>query len=356
MNNATTSAILSAATKPVSKVAKATKGTKHASNAKKSRKAAAVKRVKNAVAPVVTPEPVAVAPVVVDTVNPLATRAVLVRLYVPSIPQYKKDKDASAKVQADNNVKDGDKSARVQKTLMSGPEMKACTNAAQKLRNYLKSAAAPWFDGVFIIAAPRVTEVLSKGKELMRELELAVIDLADKVDLVIEADKIRLDGLFDQSDYISRGMLLAKSKAVLEVMPVPADFRSGMVSDAIAEETNKALTQRINEAKTDLLQRLAGKLRHAVSTISTAHEKRFVSSNVSNIVDMANEVFSCLFDGDERLAKLCESLKAEFSPLCTVEAIDAIKDEASSVARDEAKAKAEKALAEVEAAMSMFAV
>jgi hypothetical protein len=284
--------------------------------------------------------------------NHLAARAVLVQLYVPSVPQYKRDNEATKEVCDAHNVVGGKASARVQKTLLSGPVMNAVNNAAGKLRNLHASLTAPWNTGQGIVAAGRVEEVLVKLKEAARAYEAAVLNLADKVEGIKVEDQTRLGTLYRESDYISRETLLAKARATITVYPVSTDFRSGIVSDAIASETARAVDAQTASAKRDLLERLAKVVRHAVARIGTAHEARFCESNLTNVVDTAEEVLACLFDGDERLSTLCASLKVEFAGLAQL--TESLKDEESVTVREDASAKAKASLASIETLMEAF--
>ena len=284
--------------------------------------------------------------------NHLAARAVLVQLYIPSVPQYKRDNEATKEICDLHNVIGGKASARVQKTLFAGPVMNAVNNASQKLRNLHSSLTAPWNVGQGIVAASKIEGVLIKLKEAARVYAEAVDGLADKVEAVKIEDQTRLGSLYRESDYLSRESLRVKSRAIITVYPVSTDFRSGIVNDAIVSETARAVDAQTSAAKRDLLERLVEVTHHAVSRIATAHEARFCESNLTNVVEMAEEVLGCLFDGDERLANVCTSLKAEFGELAKL--TDALKDEDQVVLRESASATAKASLASIESLMEAF--
>lgn len=291
--------------------------------------------------------------VTLPTTNHLAARAVLVQLYIPTVPCYKRDKEATDEVCNLHGVQGGKNSARVQKTLMDGPEMRRVINAAQKLRNLHARLTAPWNVGQGIAPAAKIVEIKAKMEEGAREYADAVNDLASKVSGIIDADRNRLGTLFKESDYRSAEEIRTKAAVRITILPVGTDFRAGMVDDAIASETARALDAQANQAKADLLERLGTVVRHAATRIENADKvARFCDSNITNVVEVAEQVLGCVFDGDERLASLCSSLKATFGEMA--QNIDGIKDEGSSVLRDEATAKAKDSLKQIEEMMEGF--
>lgn len=290
--------------------------------------------------------------------NTLASKAVLIRLSAGAFIGAPRDKVLTAELEAAHNT--AAKVLSVRKKIMQGAELNLCAAKLQELRATFERLSAPWLDGgLRIVAAREIVNVKTKMEETRRIYLAAVDAFCSKRDEIMQRDNspTRLNGAFRASDYPSESELRAKFYADLEILPVPADFRTEGIDASLAREIQSAadaMTEnRLKAAKTDLLARVAERLGELSAKLAKFKPSdktgRFHDASVTNIAETCAQVRAANFDDDkavERIVSKVEKAVAKLSP-------DGIKANDSEAA--DAKETAEKLLADVTASMAAFA-
>ncbi len=296
-----------------------------------------------------------------STVSMLNHRTVLIRLSAGAFIGNPQDKSLISEVEGNHNLTET-KRISVRKKIMQGKEISLCSSTLQNVRLAFEHVSAPWLDGGFrIVKASNLIAAKIKINDAIREFETAVDSFVNARDVIIDRDRVALNGTFKITDYPTASELRAKFYAKLEVSQLPpADFRVEGLADEVCAQLQIEMEQntlsRVIEAKRDLITRiqdrvssLVNKLENMPSDNASRKEKiRFHASTIENISEACKEVRNANFDDDqtvENLATKIESAVANLSP-------ELIREDEN--ARKEAKEIATKAMEEITLAMAGF--
>lgn len=247
----------------------------------------------------------------------LRDKAVLVRvsrsMYVPSMC------DRTATEIAETALQAGKKSGRfIKKLLVNCKELKDCQRAFQDVYKFYVDNSLPWMDeGMRILPNENINEF---GAELarLRDNAYACVDaLASVWDDAIEADKLRLGGMFNSADYPSASAMRQRWDVRVMFIPVPAsdDFRVGM-DDLDKQKLDDAVRQAQQESTDYLLRQLlapmqamANKLQVPIGTEGSI----FRDTLVTNLQDVAKQARSLNINDDSRISELCDEIESALS-------------------------------------------
>jgi len=287
---------------------------------------------------------------IVNLGKTLSERAICVQLEIGKFSSNKKDKRVSVEVANDEHA--NKEVVSVNKKLMSGPLMKGVTNAEQALRKYMYEKTLPWSrEGCGIVKITEYLNVKVGLEEKARDFYTAVDALVAEYDNIVNEDKAKLGGMFNQADYPSKDGF--KSRFYVKIKPVPiekTDFRSGALSNEEVERINKQIEERlensIKEAQGESLRRVQEKVVHLLTRLLA--DGKFHDSTVANVLSTVDEVKSLNIIENKDLEAVLKKVEETISCLSPEMIRENVK------ARAEAVDHAQDTLIEINNAMKAF--
>ncbi len=287
------------------------------------------------------------------TPNALSAKAILLKLSTSAFIGNPRDKKLTEQAQADNHTED--KRLSVRKQICRGPELNKVSTLLQRVRLLFERKSSPWFDGgIRILPARNFVATKLEIETAIREFNSAVEEFVTALPVtIIPRDQKALNGTFDIADYPSQDELRAKFGAKLEAMPIPTDFRVEGIDDSVREamqgELDKVSSERVKDAKREIISRLLEKVKHLSSKLnSTNEEERLNKKQLENIAEVCDDVASIVFDDDSEIIRIAGEVKASLADLSLQEIRN------SKTARAEANEKVSAELAKVQGLMAGF--
>ncbi len=285
--------------------------------------------------------------------NALSHKALGVRLSASMFIGNPRDKVLTGQVSSDNHTEA--QRISVRKRIMKGAELNLCASTLAEVRSALDQMSAPWLDGgIRIMPAKTVVDGKIKIEAKIREFQTAVDAFIAAYWQIIDRDRKALNGTFRMEDYPSQYELRAKFAAHLEFLPISTDFRVEGIDESLRDElqadADRLVISRIGEAKRDLMERISVRLGELMAKMGEPIKDgtRLHKSIVENITEACASVRASNFDEDSAIDDLASRIESAVHKLD----IESLKKDEN--ARDEARALAENALAEVSSAMSAF--
>ncbi len=233
----------------------------------------------------------------------LANRAMLVRLSISQWTARKHDKNATHTVENHYGAQDA---GRFNKVLIAQDAIKAVEKTANSARTWHYDQTLPWTDeGYRLLPAANFAEYSAKMRELHAAFDAAVDQFcANYPDLVIDA-KIRLNGLFNPSDYPRYVRDRFGLETQISPVPMAADFRVALRDEETAEiqaEIEERTAQATTAAHQDLYRRLADTIGHMADKLAT--DAIFRNSLVDNLRELCELLPRLDLQGDPVLAQI----------------------------------------------------
>jgi len=217
----------------------------------------------------------------------------IVRLSISRWYGFARDADLSQSVAADNNADTG--TANVNKRLMPKAAMKEVNAALNAVRTHFYESTLPWHDkGDRLLTRKMFTTFVERHEELKAEADKAIDKfIYGTYPRELDRAEFRMGNLFDPTDYPDPDDLRGKYRIQLEFDAVSDadDFRVEMDQshvDTIRASIEQSVQRRVNDAMTDVWDRLATTVKHFHDRMATedATFKRSTVDNLQEIVDI----------------------------------------------------------------------
>lgn len=148
--------------------------------------------------------------------------------------------------------------------------------------------------------------------KLKAEFEQAIAQFFSNYNTVINDARVRLNGMFKESDYPTRSEIEDKFRFRTSFMPVPdSDIRVGLVSgevDKLRTSIESELNNRLADAVKDIWSRIKTTVGHMRDKLADS-EAIFRDSLFENLQELI-ELLPCLnVTDDVHIASVCKSLK-----------------------------------------------
>ena len=234
---------------------------------------------------------------------------------------------------------------RYNKALLSKDALAEIVTISGRARKEHYARTLPWADnGNRILSSAGYADFARVMRDLGAEFDAAVDKFVDGYESYVADARVRLNGMFDASDYPDAREIRRKFSFKRQIWPMPdaSDFRvdlsageASRIRDDIQAEFDAALQM----AMRDVFERIAdhvGKMAERLSTYTGAPGEKMYESVVGNVRDLVALLPSLNITGDATLARIGERMTKE---LCRYD-VDALKDDAT-VRRATADAAAE---------------
>jgi hypothetical protein len=282
----------------------------------------------------------------------LSERAMLVTLNVTQWSARKLDQKVTNQINSEHNA--ATDAGRYNKLLVSRDAIKELGRIVGEARAFHYAHTLPWRDGgTRLLPSKAYLDYTAKMQAYRVEFTAAVDLFVGQYPQFVEDARLRLNGLFNESDYPAADDIKSKFSFRVEIDPVPesGDFRVD-VGDAQAEQIRADIEARTKDmmavAVKDTYSRIGEVVGHMAERLRKFQPgtdgKRasgtFHDSLVENVRDLVSLLPALNVTGDSNL----ERIAARMTALCRDDA-DALRDNES--ARASVAAEAEAIMAEV---------
>lgn len=223
---------------------------------------------------------------------------------------------------------------RYNKALLSSDALAEIVTIAGRARKEHYARTLPWADnGNRILSAVGYAEFASVMRGLGAEFDSAVDRFVAGYPAFVDDARVRLNGMFDASDYPDASDVRSRFSFKRQIWPMPdaADFRvdlSAGESQRIRDDIAAEFASSVQMATRDIFQRIAetvGHMAEKLKSFSGQPGERMHESLVGNVRDLVKLLPSLNITGDATLTRLTERMEAS---LCQYDK-DALRDDAN---------------------------
>lgn len=238
--------------------------------------------------------------------NPLANKAMLVRLSVHSWYGRKIDRKAAAAAAASLQIDGG--TDEYYKYLVPKTAFKWINECVTRMRAYHHWATFPWFDdGLRVLPGKSFFDYRTRITEFKQEFEGAVDLFINDYESYKQFAQANRQAIFDPKDYPTPDELRNMFRIETNFMPVPdGDFRLDLDPATLAELKQAALAdqQRVVEENTkELLVQLQTRILQMQKMCET-QPTRIFDATVARLVDCCEMARALNITNDGRLAAI----------------------------------------------------
>lgn len=236
--------------------------------------------------------------------NDLSKKAMLVRLSISQWTARKYDKKVSQEVADKHHIYLD--AGRYSKVLIAREEIKKIEKTANEARTFHYENTLPWRDdGARILPASNFDTYSQKMRELRSKFEHAVTLFCDNYPDLIQDARIKLNSLFNPSDYPAVNGVRRKFdfQVTIDPMPDAADFRVTLRDEDI-QEIQQDIAKRMKHVQAEAMKDLWHRLHKVVSHMADRLSKTdavFRNSLVGNLTELVNLLPRLNLAGDVEL-------------------------------------------------------
>ncbi|MHA1952471.1 MAG: hypothetical protein ACW96U_00805 [Candidatus Heimdallarchaeaceae archaeon] len=237
-------------------------------------------------------------------------KAMLVNLSISQWGMRKYDKKISNEIERKYNAIDA---GRYNKVLIAIEEGKKIEKVATEIYVYNRVNTLPWKDeGHRILPSANFFEYTTKMNDKKIKFWDSVQAFLSNYETYKEEARIRLNGMFNESDYPNLEVLKSKYKIDISFYPIPdsGDFRVNLRDDEVdrikvdIEQTVKKAEQ---DAVNDLWSRLYKAVEHIIERLSDKDNK-FKDTLIGNVIELADLLPRLNFTNDSKLDEMIKDL------------------------------------------------
>lgn len=263
----------------------------------------------------------------------LSDRAMLASLKISAWSARKLDRKITDETNRLHNASAD--AGRYNKALLAKDALGELVKLASNARTTHYSLTLPWLDdGGRILTVAGYETYTAQMAALREQWESAVKSFVDSYPSFVADARVRLNGMFNESDYPTVREVARKFDLRVRMLPVPEadDFRASVgdsQSQFIKSEIEKATREAINDAMKDVWQRVADVVSAMAEKLKAYQPDKgreggvFRDSLVQNIRDLVGILPMLNLTGDPKLTAMCGKLEKE---LCRYDA-DALRED-----------------------------
>lgn len=246
--------------------------------------------------------------------NKLIEKAMLVRLCISQWTARKYDRRISKEVASLHNTSTD--AGRYNKVLIAKQAMEAIQQIVSESRTYHYINTLAWEDtGVRLLSSNHYMDYMKKMREYKQEFERIVYAFIENYPLYVEDARVKLNGMFNSSDYPSLSDMRHKYdfKITIDPLPVSSDFRVSLNEEEI-RAIQKEIETRVRDAQAiamrDLWIRLYNPVNHMVNKLKE-ESAIFRDSLVENIMEITKLLSALNISEDGRLEEMKKEVEAK---------------------------------------------
>ncbi len=241
----------------------------------------------------------------------LQSNSLVVSLSVSQWVARKHDKAITNEVNSNHNASDD--AGRYNKLLVSKQHTEPISQIVGKARTFHYENTLCWGDNnERLLPTKNYFDYINQMSRLKDEFDRAVGEFFRNYDTVIAEARVRLNGMFRESDYPSKNEIQNKFAFRTSFMPVPEhDIRVELQSSEVAKlrmDIEAEINSRINNAVSDIWQRVKECVGHMRDKLADSNAI-FRDSLFENLRDLINLLPKLNVTNDIQIANVCNDLQ-----------------------------------------------
>jgi len=239
----------------------------------------------------------------------LNEKAMLINLSISQWCARKYDKKITKET---NDLHNADNNAgRYNKQLIAKENLENIQKIVNQARVFHYENTLPWMDeGARILPASNFFEYTTKIKSFKDKFEVVVAKFLDNYESFVEESKIKLNSMFNASDYPEKNHVINLFSFNTDIMPLPdsndfrvqlSDYETAIIKQSIEEKSKIA----IENANKDLWNRLYTAINHIKEKLSIK-DSIFRDSLIENLKDLCKLLPKLNITGDVKLEQLAK--------------------------------------------------
>jgi len=241
----------------------------------------------------------------------LTQTAMLVNIRISQWSGKKHDKQVSREVDKEHNAQNA---GRYNKFLIDEKELGELQKVSSAARSFLYDNTLPWGNnGDRLLTAENYFSFVAEVGNFTAKFENLAGEFVTKYPKLKEDARLRLNGLFKESDYPHSVDIHRKFKMEATFMPISdvSDFRVKMSrneQEQLKAEMEKEFHTRIHQANQDIWKRIQSVVASMVERLSDK-DKVFRDSLITNISELVEILPKLNFTGDPHIADIIIRMK-----------------------------------------------
>lgn len=244
----------------------------------------------------------------------ISSSAMLVDLSISTWTARKLDKSVTDEVNL--SKKASQQASRVNKNLLPGVEqLDDIVKHAAMVRNWVAARTLPWSDyGPRLVTTDKFFDFKQELDEHERLFQEKVNSFLAVYPTLISMQAFKLGEMFDREEYPDVGEIADKFRFNVAYLPIPetGDFRVDIGNEAMDElraQYEREYEQRLNNAMTDVRNRLLESLRHLAERVTDTEDgkrKRFRSNMLENFAETLASVRALNLTKDQAIEAMAD--------------------------------------------------
>ncbi|SIO53873.1 hypothetical protein [Chitinophaga niabensis] len=241
----------------------------------------------------------------------LSQRAMLANLNIKQWSGRKQDKNITREIEREHNATNA---GNFNKILIQDDELKEIQKIASAARSYFYESTLPWGDnGDRLLPSPNIFVFLQKIRKFREEFEVACETFKKRFPALKEHAKVRLNGMYKETDYPSVSDLSAKFLLKVVTMPIAdvEDFRVKIdpkEEAALKSQIEDSIKERVYHATQNIWERIQKTVNHMYEKLSD-QEGKFHNTLVTNIEDLMDLLPRLNFTNDPNITRIIADMK-----------------------------------------------
>jgi len=244
----------------------------------------------------------------------LSQKSMLVYLSIGQPKLRVTDKAATADLSMSHGV---DKQhGRVVKSLYSKDDYQPISDLINQARNHFHyKRTLPWLDGgQRILPSALFMGYAEKMREFRAEFDRLVESFVNDYAIRLSNAKLKLNGLFNESDYPAPSEIRSRFRFEVSYSPVPVagDFRMDGIDEAekaiLAAEVQKREIDAVKAANKELVQRVV-EIVGNVSSVCSKDKPKIYDTLLGNVAELADLIPALNVGGDPKLDKIAQDIR-----------------------------------------------
>lgn len=241
----------------------------------------------------------------------LSKHGMLANLKIRQWSGKKQGRKVTRQIEKDHNARDA---GRFNKTLISDDELKDIQKIATAARAYFYEATLPWADnGDRLLPSKNIFEFLTEIRKFREQFDEACTKFITMYPDLKNQAKVRLNGLYDESDYPPLSKLAGKFQLKPQTMPIADldDFRVAidpLEVEKLKTEIEESINERIYHATQNIWERIRDAVSHMYNKLSD-EDGKFHSSLVSNVEDLIDLLPRLNFTNDPNITRIVTQMR-----------------------------------------------
>lgn len=202
---------------------------------------------------------------------------------------------------------------RYNKLLFAKDKTEPISKIVNAARTYHYECTLPWGDnGERLLTSAIYLDYVGKMSEFKNDFQDAVNHFLDNYDVFMVAERVRLNGMFKESDYPRKNEIREKFDFRTTFMPVPdSDIRVGLDDsevDTLKIQIEAEINNRLSNAVSNVWERIKTQLSNMRDKLSD-EKAIFRDSLFQNLKDLIEILPALNVTGDVNIARVCADMQ-----------------------------------------------